>query len=229
MAKRASNIIEGYNPEAPSAIEFRRLVSRLLYKQAEKPLSPLMVTSAKHEEGKTTTAAFLSITMARQEGKRVLLIDMDLHRPRMHRVFGLPMRGGVSELIRGVADSESVVKQTALDNLFILTSGSMVRSPSALVEPEPVRAMLAELQASFDMIIVDSPPLLPVSDTMILSTEMTAVLFVIMAGKTPREVVTRGKEILDDVSAPLVGVVVNNSMGVLPYYYDYKYYGYKDK
>ena len=204
-------------------------VSRLIYKQEGKPLSPLMVTSAKHEEGKTTTAAFIAITMARQEGKRVLLIDMDLHRPRMHRVFGLPMRGGVTELIRGVADSESVVKKTSMENLFVLTSGSMLRSPSALIEPDSVRPMLNGLHSSFDTIIVDSPPLLPVSDTMVLSTEMVAVLFVIMAGKTPREVVTRGKELLEDVNAPLVGVVVNNSMGVLPYYYNYKYYGYKDK
>ncbi|MBN1826803.1 MAG: CpsD/CapB family tyrosine-protein kinase [Candidatus Eisenbacteria bacterium] len=226
---KETRILEGYDPEAPSAIEFRRLYSRLRYKQAGKAISPLMVTSAKHEEGKTTTAAFLSVTIARQEKGRVLLMDMDLHRPRMHRLFGLPLRGGATELLRGTAEPEEVVRPTSQENLFILTSGSMVKSPSALVDSEHVGPLFRRLAALYDTVVIDSPPLLPVSDGMVLAGSVSAVLFVIMAGKTPREVVLRGKEILRDVDAPLAGVVINNTKGALPYYYDYKYYGYRYK
>lgn len=227
--RTGSSIIERYDPEAPSAIEFRRLYSRLKYKLKDRPISPLMLTSSKHEEGKTTTAAFLALTIAHQEEGRVLLVDMDLHRPRMHKMYGLTLPGGVTELIQGIATVESVVKETSKKNLHVLTSGRMVRNPSVLFDPEQIRTMLDRLTEEYDMVIIDSPPLLPVSDTMVLSTEVAAVLFIVMAGKTPREVVIRGKEILDDVNAPLAGVVINNSKGALPYYYSYKYYGYKQK
>jgi Mrp family chromosome partitioning ATPase len=135
----------------------------------------------------------------------------------------------VTELFQGQATLESVVNRTGLPNLDVLTSGRMVRSPSAFFDPPQLRAFLADLSSRYDVVVLDSPPLLPVSDTMVLSTEVAAVLLVIMAGKTPRDVVVRGKEILDDVKAPLAGVVINNSKGVLPYYYNYKYYGYKQK
>jgi len=222
-------ILERYDPEAPSAIEFRRLYSRLKYKLEGKPVSPLMVTSAKHEEGKTTTAAFLALTAARQDDGRVLLVDMDLHRPSVHRSYGLPMQGGVTECLQGAGDFASLAKKTRLANLDVLTSGRMVRHPSSLFDPPQVRTFLESLSARYDMVVIDSPPLLPVSDSMVLSTLVAAVLFVVMAGKTPREVVARGREILRDVNAPLAGVVLNNSKGVLPYYYSYKYYGYRQK
>ena len=229
MALKAAPILEGYDPEAPSAIEFRRLYSRLRYKRGEEPVSPLMVTSAKHEEGKTTTAAFLAITIARQDRGKVLLMDMDLHRPRVHRLFGFPLRGGVTELLRGRAEPEEVIHPTVMENLFILTSGTMVKSPSSLVETENVRPVLDRLGERFETVLIDCPPLVPVSDGMVLGGLVSSVLFVVMAGKTPREVVLRGKEILRDVDAPLTGVVINNTKGALPYYYDYKYYGYRYK
>ncbi|MFH1279718.1 MAG: CpsD/CapB family tyrosine-protein kinase [Candidatus Eisenbacteria bacterium] len=226
ISMNGCKLLRNYDPEMPSAIEFRRLYSRLRYKLEGKPLSPLMVTSSKHEEGKTTTAAFLAVTVARQEGGRVLLVDMDLHRPQVHHMFSLPLDPGVSEIFQGRETIERATRETGLPGLHVVTSGSMVRHPSALFEPERIREFLREVSSRFDLVILDAPPLLPVTDTMVLSMEVAAVLFVIMAGKTPRDVVTRGKEILRDVNAPLAGVVINNSKGVLPYYYNYKYYGY---
>jgi capsular exopolysaccharide synthesis family protein len=218
-----------YDPETPSAIEFRRLYSRLKYKLADKPLSPLMVTSSKHEEGKTTTAAFLGVTVARHDDGRVVIVDMDLHRPKLHRLFDLPMHEGVTEHLQGAAPLEGLFKKTALSNLDVLTAGRMVRTPSALFDPPQLRSFLEDLAGRYSLVIVDSAPLLPVSDTMILSAQVASVLLVVMAGKTPREVVARGAEILRDVDAPLAGVVINNVKGVLPYYYSYKYYGYRQK
>jgi len=144
----------------------------------------------------------------------------------MHKLFGLPLKSGSTELIQGVASLDSVAKETGEERLHVVTAGTMVRSPSSLFETDQIRGTMEALSAAYDVVIVDSPPLLPVSDTMVLAPEAEAVLFVIMAGKTPRDVVMRGKTLLTDVDARLAGVVLNNSEGVLPYYYNYKYYGY---
>ncbi len=226
MQRPKTNIVGLYDPETPMAIEFRRLYSRLQYKQNGKPNSPLLITSASHGEGKTTTAGFLALTIARQSDKRVLLVDFDLHRPRIHTLFGIPLRDGASELIQGVATLESVVKDSGNPNVSVLTAGTMVRSPASLFEPESIKRVIGQMSAAYDLVIIDSPPLLPVSDTMVLAPLAEAVLFIVMAGKTPRDVVSRGRGLLEDVNANLVGVVLNNSRGVLPYYYNYKYYGY---
>ncbi len=226
MTPAAGTIVTQFDPETPLAIEFRRLFSRLKYKENGRSTTPLLVTSASHGEGKTTTAAFLSLTIARQSDQRVCLVDMDLHRPRMHKLFNLPLKSGSTELIQGVASLESVAKETGEERLRVVTAGTMVRSPSSLFETDQIRAAMTTLAETYDVVIVDSPPLLPVSDTMVLAPEAEAVLFVIMAGKTPRDVVVRGKTLLADVNARIAGVVLNNSDGVLPYYYNYKYYGY---
>lgn len=226
MSQPTTSIINCYDPETPMAIEFRRLFSRLKYKQNGRAITPLLVTSASHGEGKTTTASFTALTIARQTDSRVCLIDMDLHRPRIHKLFDLPLKNGITELIQGVATVDSVAKETGEERLQVITAGTMVRSPSSLFETDQIRNTFNLLSASYDVVVVDSPPLLPVSDTMVLAPEAEAVLFVIMAGKTPRDVVIRGKTLLADVNAHLSGIVLNNSKGVLPYYYNYKYYGY---
>jgi len=226
VAKTEASIISYYDPETPMAIEFRRLFSRLKYKQNGRPITPMLITSASHGEGKTTTASLLAVTIARQSDSRVCLVDMDLHRPRIHKLFALPLKNGITELIQGVASIDTVAKETEEEKLHVITAGTMVRSPSSLFESEQIRTTLDLLSAAYDVVVIDSPPLLPVSDTMVLAPETEAVLFVIMAGKTPRDVVVRGKALLADVNANLTGVVLNNSRGVLPYYYNYKYYGY---
>lgn len=226
MAQAPVSIVNYYDPETPMAIEFRRLFSRLKYKQNGRSITPLLVTSASHGEGKTTTASFTALTIARQTDSRVCLVDMDLHRPRIHKLFNLPLKNGITELIQGVASVDSVAAETGDERLHVITAGTMVRSPSSLFETEQIKKTIALLSASYDVVVIDSPPLLPVSDTMVLAPEVEAVLFVIMAGKTPRDVVIRGKSLLADVNAHLAGIVLNNSKGVLPYYYNYKYYGY---
>jgi capsular exopolysaccharide synthesis family protein len=227
-AKRLT-VYETFDEQSPAATEFRRLYSRLRYRNRTNPFSPLLVTSAQHAEGKTTTAAFLAATIARYHHSRVILADMDLHRPRQHELFDIPKAEGpgVAEVLLGEAAAADATVSTRYENLSVVPAGKRVAAPSTLFETVRVRRFFEELRSMCDVVILDSPPLIPVSDTMLLSVEAAAVLFVLMAGTTPREVAVRAKGLLSDVNARVIGVVVNNAEQVLPYYYDYKYYGYR--
>ncbi len=222
-------VYETFDDQSPAATEFRRLYSRIRYRNRTSPFSPLLVTSAQHAEGKTTTAAFLAATIARFHDSRVIIADMDLHRPRQHELFDLPKAEGpgVGEVLLGEAPAAKAVMPTRIENLSLVAAGKRVASPSTLFEAGRVRQFFEDLRSLCDVVIIDSPPLIPVSDTMLLSVEAAAVLYVLMAGTTPREVAVRAKGLLSDVNARLIGVVVNNAEQVLPYYYDYKYYGYR--
>jgi capsular exopolysaccharide synthesis family protein len=231
MAKALTrqSIYDAFDEQSPAATEFRRLYSRIRYRNRSNTFSPLLITSAQHAEGKTTTAAFLAATIARERNARVIIADMDLHRPRQHEVFGVPKdaRPGVAEILLGEASAADAVVPSRFESLSIVTAGKRVPTPSTLFESARLRKLFGELGSLCDVVILDSPPLIPVSDTMLISVEAAAVLYVLMAGQTPREVAVRAKALLDDVNARLVGVVVNNADEVLPYYYDYKYYGYR--
>jgi len=110
-----------------------------------------------------------------------------------------------------------------------MTAGERSTQPGKLFESEHLKEVLSKLEFYYDVVIVDSAPVLAVSDTLFLCSEIEAIMMVVLAGVTPREVVQRTKDVLDDSHANLVGVVLNNATQVLPYYYDYKYYGYSAK
>ena len=135
----------------------------------------------------------------------------------------------MTDLMRGILPLKSVLKDTTQPNLKVITSGRVISGPSKLFQPEVIQHTFAQLCAEFSIVIVDSPPLLPVSDPLILAPEMDGVLLVVQAGKTPRQVVRRARDLLTTVEAKVLGVVVNNAAEALPYYYDYKYYGYDEE
>lgn len=226
---RSSSVYEMFDETTPAATEFRRLYSRIRYRMRSGPKSPLLVTSAKHSEGKTTTSSLLAVTVAKFHESRVALVDMDLHRPRVHEMFREErnQKPGVSEVLMGEAKTEETAIPTRFANLSLVLAGKRVRAPSTLFESARIRAFFEELRGQYDFVVIDTPPLIPVSDTMVAAVEAAGVLYVLLAGQTPREVAIRAKALLDDVNAKIVGAVVNNAEEVLPYYYDYKYYGYK--
>jgi capsular exopolysaccharide synthesis family protein len=220
---------EMFDETSPAATEFRRLYSRIRYRTRSGTMSPLIVTSAKHSEGKTTTASLLAITVAKFHQARVALVDMDLHRPRVHEMFECTRdaRPGVAEVLMGTSAWRESITSARFDNLSLIFAGKRQKAPSSLFDAARLRTFFEDLRGNFDFVVVDTAPLIPVSDTMVAATEAAGVLYVLMAGQTPREVAVRAKALLDDVNARIVGVVVNNAEEVLPYYYDYKYYGYK--
>jgi capsular exopolysaccharide synthesis family protein len=225
MTEHAKDTIYSYyESESPLATELRRL-----YHNARTPvdgISPksFMITSSNRGEGKSTITANLAMTIAQFPKKKVLLVDSDMRRPRIHEIFGIELGSGLRECLESTVDPISVVQDTQLPNLQILTAGSPSSTPGQLFESETLQEIMKKITFYYDVVLVDSAPVLAVSDTLFLCSVIDQVLLVVLAGVTPREVVTRARNVLQDSDARLGGVILNNASQALPYYYDTRYY-----
>jgi len=215
-----------YAEESPEGTEFRRLAKRVLDLCKPKGSLTLMVTSSMRGEGKTTIASHLAISLARRKKKNILLIDADLRRPQIHRLFGFDRQNGLVEILEGGLTIQAACRSTTADNLKVITSGRVTRNPSKLFENEHLSKLMVKLKGLFDIIILDFPPTIPVSDPEVAGRMVDGILYIFLAGKTPREVGQRGISILEKSQANILGVVINDLTEVLPYHYRYKYYKY---
>lgn len=221
-------IYDVFDQESPIATEMRRLYSNIRHIDGRSDKRSFLVTSANRGEGKSTVASHLALTVARFRGKKSLIVDADLRRPRLHQIFNIPKEPGLLECLEGTLDPLEAVKDTQIENLKVIPSGKRVRSPAHLFEGEVMKEIFEKIKFYYDIVIVDSAPIIPVSDPMLISSVIDGVIMVLLAGMTPRKVAMRAKNILLDANANLLGIVVNNLSEVLPYYYDYKYYGYTE-
>ncbi len=207
---------------------FRTLRTNLLFAQDHEPVRLLVVTSANPSEGKTTTAANLAVTYA-QQGLRVLIVDMDLRKPRLAEVFGVPRKPGLTELALGEARGSEVIHPfEAVEGLHVLPAGTIPATPSELLGGKRVRQLLDALRERYDMVILDTPPLSGGADAAILGAQADGVLMVVRAGDTDREAARMAARQLHTVGARLLGAVMNDPSGEVPrygYYYQYEYYG----
>ena len=229
MAKKTKRIFDYFDDESPAGTEFRRLHVRLLREAENTPLKTMQFTSSRRGEGKSTTSTHLALTIARHMDGKVILIDLDLRKPRVHEIYGLAQAKGMTDFMRGILPLKAVLKETPQPNLRVISSGRVISGPSKLFEPHVIQRSLSQIAEAADLVIIDSPPLLPVSDPLLLAPQVDGVVLVVMAGTTPRQVVRRSRELLADVEANVLGAVVNNAAEALPYYYDYKYYGYQEE
>jgi capsular exopolysaccharide synthesis family protein len=225
-AHKGDTIFDNYDGESPVATELRRLYHNAKKSDDGRHYKSFLITSSNRGEGKSTIASWLAVTIAQFPTKKVLHVDADLRRPRAHTIFGLNNALGLKDCLAENVDPMDVVKKTPLPNLQVITAGERTPQPGKLFESEHLKEVLDKLEFYYDLVIVDSAPVLAVSDTLFLCSEIEAIMLVVLAGVTPREVVKRTKDVLDDSRANLVGVILNNATQVLPYYYDYKYYGY---
>lgn len=221
------NILDYFKDESPEATEFRRLHSKMLNLYAGKEIKNVLVTSATISEGKSTAAALLACTMARYRDTKTIIVDCDLRRPRVHQLFALPKEDGVADVLTGRKKLDACFKQSPLPNLKVLTSGGIIENPTEMFNSPRMKDLFSEIKFYFDAVIVDTPPVIPVTDSLILSTEMDGAIMVIKAGETKKQIVNRAVELMRNSGLNILGVIVNNMKGVLPYYYDHKYYGYK--
>ncbi len=221
------SIYSTYQEESPVAVEFRRSYAKLSYRMKQENKHCFLMTSAMEGEGKSTAAAMLAMTIARYRNTKTLLMDADLRRPRVHEFFELPARHGFADALVGEANIIDTIKDTRVDNLKVITCGKRLASPTGLLQADRIADILSELKFYFDTVILDSPPVLPVSDAAQIATETDGVIFVVMAGVTQRDVVMRAVDILRDSNIEIVGSLVNNASQVLPYYYSYDYYDYR--
>jgi polysaccharide biosynthesis transport protein len=219
------------NPKSQVAESLRSIRTNLLFMSADRRISSLLVTSPSPQEGKTTVATNLSIVMA-QSGSRVLLIDLDMRRPRIHRTFGLarPTRG-VSTMILGETQAADTIVSTDIPNLDILVCGPTPPNPSELLHTEAFKKVFEELTAMYDHVILDSPPVGIVTDAAILSKMVDGTLMVVKSQRTTKEAIRHAVNILHDIEAPVLGAVLNdldlaNRKYGDHFYHYYSKYGY---
>lgn len=220
-----ANVFSNSDVSASGAEQFRTLRSRLYQLRNDQPVRTLLITSTGPGEGKTFVASNLAQAIVRQPDRRVLLIDADLRRARLHVPFGAPSSPGLAEYLRGEADEVAVMQCGGEDSLFLIPGGDEVANPSELLSNGRLSTLLNRVGSLFDWVILDSPPCLPVADAAILANFCDAVLFVVRAGATPSEVAQRAVQELQ--GRHLAGVVLNaveEADGYGAYYY--QTYGY---
>lgn len=203
----------------------RSLRTNILFSAADRQLKTIVVSSANPREGKTTCVIYLGTTMA-QSGQRVLLIDTDMRKPRLHSLTGGSRGLGLSNLILGDRDYDEVIKTTDVPNLFVLPCGPLPPNPAELLMGQRFEAILAELNTRFDRIILDSPPLQPVTDAVLLSKRTDGAILVVQAGKTLRDEIRRSANKIRSVGGTIFGVIVNAIEASERDGYYYSYYGY---
>lgn len=209
----------------------RAIRTNLLFMSPDKPFKRLLVTSSGPQEGKSTTAINLGIAMA-QSGNRVLLVDTDMRRPRLHKAFGVSNERGVSSVIVGEGKLDDAIKSTEIPGLFILPCGPVPPNPAELLHTKAFGELLNRLGERFDRILLDTPPVGAVADAVVLSTQVDGVVLVLKSGQTNRELARRTVRVLKDVKANIYGAVLNDvnleagKYGDYYYGYIYRYYGY---
>ena len=225
MARPQIPLTEFFNLESPLATEYRRFFHNIRKSDTAGELKSVMLTSSVVGEGKSTISSLLAITAA-YKGQRTILVDCDIRRPAIHRLFQLERARGLVEIVTEGISYKDVVKKSSLDNLDVITAGKPTPQPSEVFSTNSIDKLIHELKFYYDFLIVDSPPVLPVSDPMVLAQSVDGVIIVVKAGETAREVATRAVEIMRTNRANILGVVLNNARNRLPYYYDYSHYHY---
>jgi capsular exopolysaccharide synthesis family protein len=202
---------------------FRAVRTNVLFSSAEEGGRSVVVTSTAPGEGKTIVAANLAVALA-QAGQRVLLIDADMRKPRIHAVFMKPQAPGLSNVLVGNAKTSESVRQTNVAGLWILPAGINPPDPAELLGSRRFKDFLASLEPHFDWVIVDTPPVMAVTDSSIVGHLATGVLFVVGAEMTSRHVAQRALEQLEQARAKFIGVVLNRVDLTHNAYYYSEYY-----
>lgn len=214
-------------PKSNYAESYKALRTSIMLSSADSPPKSVLVTSAGPGEGKTTTAINLALAVAQLYG-RVLLLDADLRKPFIHRIFGLSNQSGLSTFLAG--DSSRIIHKGPMPNLDIITSGPIPPNPSELLGAKRFEKLMSDLAEKYDLVVCDSPPALTVTDSLILSKQFDGTLIVVRAGKTAYEMVERGLKLLKgrrsgDMESNVMGILIN-AVDITKGYYYYKYYNY---
>jgi polysaccharide biosynthesis transport protein len=202
---------------------YRTLRTNLIFSQAIQTLRTIVITSPSPKDGKTTTAANLAVTFA-QQGMRVLIIDCDMRKARLHNMFALPREPGFSQLLVKQATVEQVVQQTSIENLWLISAGLLPANPSELLGSAMARATIESLAGQYDIVILDTPPVHVAADALILGSMANGVLLVLRAGHSERDAAQEALQRLLNVGAHVVGAVLNDPDHKVPEYGSYYYY-----
>jgi capsular exopolysaccharide synthesis family protein len=218
------------DPSSYLSESYKGLRTSVLLSSVDSPPKSILVTSMIPGEGKTTTAINLAVATA-QSGYKVLLVDCDLRKPQIHKQFGVKNMKGLSTFLAGVSNDD-IISDTPVPNLSVMAPGPVPPNPSELISSRKMERLLERMKEKYDIIIFDSPPLLTVADSMVISRYLDVTLVITRAGKTNYEMVRRGLKMLKEIKTPILGAVINaHEEKKSGYYTYYKYYDqyYKDE
>jgi capsular exopolysaccharide synthesis family protein len=222
------------DPKSPVSESYRSLRTNISYASADSKIKSLIISSPQPGEGKSTTTANLAIAFA-QLRKRTLLIDADLRKPVQHNVFDQDRGPGLAEYLIGEVDNfATIIHPTKIENLYVVSAGGLPPNPSELLGSDRMGELVDKLEQEWDMIIFDSPPIVAVTDASMISAEIDAIALVVKAGQTDRVAVDRAIDTIENVKAPLIGVILNGASpeslgGKYSYYYSYYQYYYTNE
>ncbi|WP_408894293.1 CpsD/CapB family tyrosine-protein kinase [Paenibacillus taichungensis] len=197
------------NPKSTSSEGYRKLRTNIQFSSIDSQIQTIMIASALSGEGKTTTIGNLAVTYA-QEGKKVLLLDTDLRKPAVHRMFNVPNHVGLTSVLSSQYKVTEVLRETGVEGLHVLSSGPIPPNPSEMIGSRKMTALLQDLKEEYDVILFDTPPVLAVTDALIISSLCDGVILVVSAGKVKKDLVKKAKAHLEHVNARILGAVLNN-------------------
>ncbi len=214
-----------FAPDSTFAEQYRTIRTALLYSLREKDVRALVVTSPLPQDGKTATVCNLAASLA-QAGKRVVIIDADLRKPRLHAIFRIKNLNGLSKYLMDSLPLSDLLRATPIPTLFLINAGPLPPDPSELLGSDKMTALIGDLKKQFDFVLVDTPPALAVSDAMVVGSRLDGAILVVRRGRTPREALRRSKEKLEAHKIKTLGVVINAvRMRDLDEYHISSYYG----
>lgn len=204
------------DPKSAAAEAFRSLRTNIQFASPDKPVHTILATSTSPDDGKSTTIANLAITFA-AAGSQTILVDADLRRPHLHRLFGLSNDTGLTTLVSEMARGDSSqtpdlpLQSTDVPNLRLLTSGPVPPNPAEILASQRLADILTFLRAKAEYVLIDTPPIIAVTDAAVLAPRVDGVFLVVNAGRTKRDLAAKARDILRQVNANILGVVLNNA------------------
>ncbi|MCH7321041.1 CpsD/CapB family tyrosine-protein kinase [Solibacillus sp. MA9] len=209
LSKLARNLITFSDTKSIISEQFRTIRANITFSMPDQELKTILVTSSTPGEGKSTNVANLGVVFA-QEGKRVLIIDGDLRKPTLHHTFKTFNKVGLSNVIAKKATINEAIQETFIFGLHVLTSGPIPPNPAELLSSKSMDALILDVKRDFDIVIIDAPPLLSVSDAQILANKCDGTVLIVNTGVVEKEAVRKANVILSNSQSIIIGVVLNN-------------------
>lgn len=218
---RTNELITKNFPKSPVTEAFRSLRTNLSFLSPDNPLRSILVTSSGPGDGKTLVLVNLGVSMA-QNGQKIIIIDADIRKPMVHRFFKMTNHTGLSSILTGDASLAEGLKSTEIDNLSVITTGPIAPNPAELLSSKKMDEVLKEAEARADIVLVDAPPAVIVTDPVILASKVDGVLLVVASHETPKDLLKQARENLENVQANIIGTILNKyPVGKSRYYNRY--------
>ncbi|MDQ0154202.1 CpsD/CapB family tyrosine-protein kinase [Robertmurraya andreesenii] len=219
LGTNSRQLITKQNPRSPISEQYRTIRTNIEYSSFDEEIRSIVVTSSGPGEGKSTTISNLAVVFS-QQGKKVLLIDADMRKPTAHYTFHMKNNFGLTNILKKQRTLSETVQKSE-DNLYILTSGPIPPNPAEILGSKGMEELLREANEQFDLVLIDTPPVLAVTDAQILSNKCSGTILVVNSGKTETEAAMKAKELLVNSKARILGVVLNQKKAKQSQYYYY--------